>query len=70
MYSIVEMQTTENNTSIVTTIPKESVYEVAISKWHEKCAVAAVSTVPVHVVLLLDSHGNTLERGEFPHESA
>jgi len=70
MYSIIEMQTTDTSTSIVTPIQQDAVYANALSKWHSICAAAAISTVPVHVVLLLDSHGNTLERGEFPHESA
>ena len=66
MYIIQEMQTTGSQTALV----PAKVYadlNTAESAYHTALAAAAVSAVPVHTVVLLDEHGNTLRREFYEH---
>lgn len=69
-YIIIETQTT-NGTTAVLTFVESGLYE-ALAKYHEKCAAAARSNVPLHAVSLITEKGSPVpERYEwFDHTPA
>ena len=69
MYILHEMQTTGNQTALV---PAQTFTDKnqAESAYHQALAAAAVSSVPVHAVVLLDEHGNTVRREYYEHIDA
>lgn len=66
MYIVIELQTTNNQTSyIVTTHPTR---EEAESKFHLILSAAAVSAIPIHAAAILDEFGCILANGSYVHE--
>ena len=69
MYIFVEMQTSEDHS--VTAIPPintQTDWHEAEATFHQLCAAAAVSPVPLHTVLMLDEYGNTIRAEHYEHE--
>lgn len=66
MYIIQEMQTTGNQTNLLPAITKTNRDE-ADSTFHSILASAAISSVNVHTVVMLDEHGNTVRREFYEH---
>ena len=67
MYIIYEMQTTNNDTAIVTPV-KDPDINVARQAYYLACAAASVSSVQEHTVMLVNHHGTVIESKEFRHE--
>ena len=61
---IIEMQTTNGQTAIVTPIPAYTDAQAieAEAVFLEKCAAARRSSVPVHTVVLLDEEGGVIAK--------
>lgn len=77
MYIINEMQTTyeQDETGKITEktaqlppVLKED-YNAALSEFYFKCGYAAISTVDVHAVYIVDIRGVQIERKDFDHTS-
>lgn len=66
MYILQELQTTNNQTSLVPARTYTDKNE-AESAFHLALASAAISQVEVHTVMLYDEHGNTLRREFYEH---
>ncbi len=66
MYILHEMQTTGNRTDVADARSYADRND-AESAFHMTCAAAAISSVPVHAVVLMDEHGNTLRREFYEH---
>ena len=75
MYIINELQTTyeqdesgKNNekTTQLPPVYKED-YNAALSEFYFKCGYAAISTVDVHAVYIVDIRGAQIERKDFDH---
>lgn len=66
MYILHEMQTTGNQTALVPAKTFTDLNE-AESAFHMTLGAAAISSVPVHAVVLMDEHGNTLLREFYEH---
>lgn len=66
MYILIEIQTTGNQTALV---PPRTYSDKpqAESAYYTVLAAAAVSTVTIHTVILLDEHGNTIKRDFYEH---
>lgn len=66
MYILIEMQTNGNQTALV---PPRTYSDrlQAESAYYSTLSAAAVSTVQIHTVVLLDEHGNTLKRDYYEH---
>lgn len=60
------MQTTTNGTALVPT-QTFSDRNQAESAYHTALAAAAVSSVTVHTVVLMDEHGNSIKREFYEH---
>ena len=67
MYILQEIQTTGSQTVLV---PAQTFADrnQAESAYHSVLAAAAVSSVEVHAVVLLDEHGNTVRREFYEHK--
>lgn len=66
MYILIEMQTNGNQTALVP--PKTYSDRLqAESAYYSTLSAAAVSTVQVHTVILLDEHGNTIKNDYYEH---
>ena len=63
MYTVIEMQTTGKVTSVIATDFEEK--PVALQKYFQCLSYAAVSSVPVHTVVLLNPIGNIEKRDFF-----
>ena len=77
MYIINELQTTyeQDETGKITEktaqlppVFKED-YNAALSEFYFKCGYAAISTVDVHAVFIVDIRGVQIERKDFDHTS-
>lgn len=55
-YIIIEAQTTDGTTAVLTYI--ENGTNAALAKYFDKCAAAARSSVPLHAVSLITDNGN------------
>lgn len=66
MYILIEMQTTGTQTVLVPPVTYTD-RNTAESAYYMTLAGAAVSTVNVHTVVLLDEHGNALKRDFYEH---
>lgn len=66
MYKIVELQTTDGTTAHV--VETANTENEAQSVFHQKLSYAAISTVPIHAVVLLDEKGFTIDRKHYTHE--
>lgn len=67
-YIIIETQTTNGVTAVVTPIEQRADFNEAVSVWHGKCAVAAISAVEHHAVTLLNERGDKVKYECFDHE--
>lgn len=63
MYIILEMQTNGDTTALVPPATYKDMNQ-ADSAYYQKLAAAAVSSVPVHTITMLDEHGRCI-RSEF-----
>lgn len=68
MYILHEMQTTGAETALVPAVTKAN-YNEAESAFHVAAAAAAISTVPVHTIVLMDEHGNVKRRECYEHQA-
>lgn len=66
MFVIQELQTTGNQTALVPPVTRENLNE-ALSVFHQAASYAAISTVPVHTVMLHDERGDVIEKLVFDH---
>lgn len=66
MYILLEIQTENGATALLPALTYIDSNE-AESAYHSKLANAAISSVDVHTVLLLDEHGNTIKREFYEH---
>lgn len=68
MYIIIEMQTNGSQTAL---LPAETRLDrlQADSVYYQKLAAAAISTVPIHSVVMLDEHGNRIDGQTYEHVS-
>ena len=70
MYIVLEVQKNLDGTgAIVAPIPTFNSRPEAESCWHSKLATAAISTVPVHTIILMDEEANTLRRETYLHQT-
>ncbi len=69
MYVILEIQTYADGT-IGTLVYTASDYNHAQSTYHEKLAAAAISNIPVHSVVLMDSRGYSFGQEFYEHGEA
>ena len=69
MYILHEMQTTGTQTALT---PTQTFTDknAAESAYHSVLASAAISSIAVHSVVLMDEHGNTLRREFYEHTEA
>ena len=70
MYCIIETQTSGDTMSVVTPIPTYTNKNEAESAYHAKMSAAAVSSVPVHAVAMLDEMGCVVLNGSYEHPAA
>ena len=69
MFILLEIQTENRQTAILPALTYTDSNE-ADSAYYTKKAAAAISSVDVHTVILLDEHGNIIRRGFYEHLSA
>lgn len=68
-YRIVELQTDANgNTAILPDAGDYADRNEAESRWHDICKYAAVSQVPVHAVVILNTEGDKIRKDVYEHE--
>lgn len=65
-YIVIELQTTGNNTANIVTA--YDVKEQAESAYYAVLSTAAISSVPVHSVILITEEGYPLMNGHYTHE--
>ena len=66
MIILLEIQTENGSTALLPAATYTDKNE-AESAYHSKLASAAISSVDVHTVLMIDEHGNTLRREFYEH---
>lgn len=66
-YIIIEQQTTNGVTAVVTPVVKTN-YNEAEQEYHYKLSFAAVSTVPLHSVTMLTERGSLVKYEAYTHE--
>lgn len=65
MYIIIEIQTNDNSCSVLDDVQQER--NQAESVYHDKLRYAAVSTIPIHSVSLLNDAGERLKGETYYH---
>lgn len=68
MYTVIEMQTSNGTTTVLTPVVKLNRDE-AEQEYHLKLAYAAVSVVEIHTVVLLNAEGQTIKKECYKHEA-
>lgn len=68
-YIIIETQTTNGATAVVTPVVKTN-YNEAEQEYHTKLSYAAVSTVPLHAVTMLAENGKMVKYEAYDHTPA
>lgn len=69
VYIVLEVQKNLDGTgTIVTPIPVYNTLPEAESCWHSKLALACISSVPVHTIILMDDDANTIRRETYLHQ--
>ena len=68
-YIIVETQTTNGVTAVVTPVVKPDFF-TAEEEYHNKLRYAAVSQVPLHAVTMLNERGNIVKHEAYDHTPA
>ncbi len=66
MYAVVELQKNDTLSALISTYMERNVAEQA---YHNTLAYAAVSTIPVHSVILLSDEGRTIKMDSYTHET-
>lgn len=66
MYIILEMQTNGDTTALVPPVTYKDMNQ-ADSAYYQKLAAAAVSSVPVHTITMLDEHGRSIRSDFYEH---
>lgn len=66
MYIIQEIQTNGNVSAVTPAVQKTDRNE-ADSAYYFALGAAAVSTIPVHAVIMTDEHGNVIKSGYYEH---
>ena len=61
MYTIIELQTNNGATIVATPVVKATLDE-ARQEYHLKASYAAVSSVEIHTIILLNAEGQPVER--------
>ena len=69
MFILIEMQTTGEQTAIPPIVTKTDRNE-AEAEFHRLCSIAAVSSVPIHTVMMVDEYGNTQRAEHYTHGGA
>ena len=69
MYTILEMQTNNGVTAVVPAAVKET-RELAEQEYHSRLSFAAVSTVEIHTVVMLNAEGQRIKGECYKHEAA
>ena len=69
MYTILEMQTNDGVTAVVPAVVKET-RELAEQEYHTKLSFAAVSTVEIHTVVMLNAEGAKIKGECYKHQAA
>lgn len=67
-YTIIEIQTTNGMTAVVTPVVKNNRFE-AEQEFHSKLSYAAVSNVGIHAVAMLDTTGRVVKYEYYIHEA-
>lgn len=67
MFTIIELQTTGENTTTVTPIPAFSDIKLAYQKYYQVLSAAAVSSVEVHTAMIIDERGGVVRAESFDH---
>ena len=68
MYLVIEIQQTGNTVAIPTPIYSSSDERQAESEFHRLCSIAAVSKVPRHTVMFIETSGEKREVKTWEHE--
>ena len=68
MYIILEMQTTNGQTALVPPATYTDKNQ-ADSAYYQKLANAAISSVPLHTVTMIDEYGSPIRSDYYNHES-
>lgn len=69
-YRIVELQTDANGNTAILADPRDfAERNDAESKWHDICKYAAISTVAVHAVIILNSEGDKVRKDVYEHKT-
>lgn len=66
MYVLIEMQML-NGTPAIPPITIKQDWQEAESEFHRLCSIAAVSSVPLHTVMMVDEYGNTVRAEHYEH---
>lgn len=66
MYVLIEMQKLGDTVAIPPIATKADRNE-AESEFHRLCSIAAVSSVPIHTVMMVDEYGNTQRAEHYEH---
>ena len=69
-YIIIESQTTNGTTAVTLPIETRNNLNDALSVYHGKCSVAAISAVPRHAVTLLNERGQIVKYECFDHPAS
>lgn len=69
MYIIQEIQTTGNSSALLPAVTHTDRHQ-AESAFHMILGSAAISSVPVHTVIMYDERGNVLRREYYEHMAA
>lgn len=67
MFIVIEMQTNNGATAVVTPIKTEADYNKALSKYYTTLASAAISSVETHTVMLITETGVVSRCETFEH---
>ena len=65
-YIIIETQTADGVTAVVTPVVKDNFYD-AEQEFHSKLSFAAVSSVPIHAVTMITERGNVVKHECYVH---
>lgn len=65
MFIVIEIQKTKEATSAVSTAYDD--VNIANQAYHTALSYAAVSTIPVHTVLMVNAHGDLLKVESYSH---
>ncbi len=68
MYILIEMQKLNDTTVAIPPIVTKTDWHEAEGEFHRLCSIAAVSSVPIHTVMLVDEYGMTLRSEHYEHE--